>query len=145
MKTKYALQTEKEDMAKAYASNIAISTKVGIEIANHLRGRTTKKAKEILQNVLIEKEAIPYKRFNDSVGHRTGIGPGRYPKKASAEFLSLIKQAEANAQNKGLDENLKIVHLVVNKASQPARQGRRTFKRAHVEIAVQEMEKESKK
>ena len=140
MKIKYAFQDEKEDMAKAYGNNLGISTKVSIEIANHLRGRSTAKAKKILENVLQKKEAIPFKRFTDGVGHKTGIGPGRYPQKASKEFLKLIKQAEANAQAKGLGEELKIIHLAANKAAKQMKQGRKEFKRTHLQIIVQEQE-----
>lgn len=131
-------------MAKAYGSNLGISTKVSIEIANHLRGRSTSKAKAILENVLKKKEAIPFKRFTDGVGHKTGIGPGRYPEKASKEFLKLIKQAEANAQNKGLGEELKIVHVSANKAPKQMKQGRKEFKRTHVQLIVQEEKVEKK-
>jgi large subunit ribosomal protein L22 len=144
----YSIQEMKENMAKAYGRSLGISTKVSIEIANHLRGRTTTKAKWILEKVLEKKEAIPFKRFTDGVGHRPGgIGAGRYPQKASEEFLKLIKQAEANAIAKGLSEDLVIVHLAAHKASSQFRQGRqrrRKFKKSHLEIAVQEMEKETK-
>lgn len=145
----YSINETKENMAKAYGRSLGISTKVSIEVANHLRGRTTTKAKWILERVLQKKEAIPFKRFTDGVGHRPGgIGAGRYPQKASEEFLKLIKQAEANAQAKGLSEELIIVHLAAHKASSQFRQGRqrrRKFKRTHVEIVVQEMDKPSKK
>ena len=149
MKTKYAFE-EQEDMAKAYGSNLGISTKVSIEIANHLRGRSTSKAKAILENVLKKKEAIPFKRFTDGVGHRKGqnIAAGRYPQKATQEFLGLIKQAEANAQNKGLGEELKIIHLAAHKAGgqrRPGRHGSREFKRTHLEIAVKEQVKQKTK
>ena len=132
-------------MAKAYGKGLGISTKVSIEIANYLRGRTTTKAKWILERVLEKKQAIPFKRFTDGVGHRVGnMASGRYPQKASAEFLKLIKQAEANAQAKGLSEDLVINHLAAHKASSQFRQGRqrrRKFKRTHVEIVVMEMDK----
>ena len=145
----YSMQEMKENMAKAYGKSLGISTKTSIEIANHLRGRTTTKAKWILEQVLQKKQAIPFKRFTDGVGHRPGgIGAGRYPQKASEEFLKLVKQAEANAQAKGLSENLIIVHLSANKASSQFRQGRqrrRKFKRCHLEIVVQEMDAPKKK
>ena len=140
---KYAFE-EKQGMAKAYGKSLGISTKVSIEIANYLRGKTTKKAKQILEKVLNLEHAIPFKRFTDGVGHRPGIAAGRYPQKASTEFLKLIKQVEANAQEKGLSEELIIAHICAHKASEPARQGRqrrRKFKRTHVEIAVTEAKK----
>ena len=42
---------------------------------------------------------------------QTPGGAGRYPVKASAEILKLIKHAVANAEYKGLDsENMEIIH-----------------------------------
>lgn len=142
-KLKYSMEL-KEDMARAHGVSLPISTKVAVEMANFLRGRTTKKALAILEEVLEKKTAIPFKRFTDGVGHRPGkVGPGRYPQKASQEFIKLIKQVEANAEAKTLGDNLVIVHLSANKASKPMRQGRqrrRQFKRTHVQIIVQEQE-----
>lgn len=48
--------------------------------------------------VINQKKAVPYKRFNKDVGHKKGIGPGRYPIKASGVILSLVKLAESNAR-----------------------------------------------
>ncbi len=150
MKTKYALQQFKENMARAISKDVEVSTKTSLEIANFIRGKTTKKAKQILERVLEKKQAIPFKRFTDGVGHRKGtaIGQGRFPQKASEAFIKIIKQVEANAQAKGLSEELKIVHLVVNKSSNTFHQGRqrrRKFKRTHLEIAVEELEKKEVK
>jgi len=149
MKTKYALQEFKENMARAISKDVEISTKTSLEIAAFIRGKSTKKAKQILERVLTMKQAIPYKRFTDGVGHRKGAGiaQGRFPQKASEQFIKIINQVEANAQAKGLSDDLKIVHLVVNKSSNTFHQGRqrrRKFKRTHLEIAVQEMAKEQK-
>ena len=152
MKNKYAFQEIEENMARAMVKDAQISTKVSIEIASFLRGKTTKKALQLLNNVLKKKTAIPFKRFTDGVGHRAGagIGAGRFPQKASQEFIALIKNAEANAQAKGLSENLKIIHLIAHKASNQfhyGRQSRRKYKRTHLEIVVEEQEevKEEKK
>jgi large subunit ribosomal protein L22 len=140
---KYAFE-EKQGMAKAYGKSLGISTKVSIEIAGYLRGKSTKKAKQILNSVLKLEHAIPFKRFTDGVGHKKGIASGRYPQKASQEFLKLVKQVEANAQEKGLSDSLTIAHICAHRASEPSRQGRqrsRKFKRTHVEIAVTEAKK----
>ncbi len=135
-------------MARATGLDLGISTKISIEIANHLKGKTTEDAKKILNKVLRKEQPIPFKRFTDGVGHRKIIsGPGRYPEKASKEFLKLIEQAEANAQVKGLASQLKIIHLNANKGSdqiRPGRQRRRMFKRTHLEIVVEEQEEPKK-
>ncbi len=145
MKTKYAFQGMKENMARALSKDLGISTKVSIEIANFLRGRSSAEAKVILERVLKKKQPIPFKRFTDGVGHRKGAGlaSGRFPEKASEAFLTLIKQCEANAQAKGLSSDLRIVHLVPQKGTNMFRHGRqrrRTYKRTHLEIVLEEME-----
>ncbi len=145
MKTKYAFQEMKENMARAITKDAGISTKVSIEIANFLRGKSSAEAKTILGRVLKKTQAIPYKRFNDGVGHRKGAGvaAGRFPQKASEAFVTIIKQCEANALAKGLSTDLMIVHLVAQQGSNTFRHGRqrrRQFKRTHLEIVLEEME-----
>lgn len=132
-------------MARAMARDLTISTKTSIEMSKFLRGKTTAKAKAILQRVLEKKQAIPFTRFTNGVGHRAGVGiaAGRFPEKASQEFIKLIKNAEANAQTKGLNTELKIVHLLAHKGSNDyhyGRQSRRKYKRTHLEVVVEEME-----
>ena len=145
MKTKYAFQGLKENMARAISKDLGISSKVSIEIANFLRGRTSAEAKVILERVLKKKQPIPFKRFTDGVGHRKGAGlaAGRFPQKASEAFLTIIKQCEANAQAKGLSSDLRIVHLVVQRGTNMFRHGRqrrRMYKRTHLEIVLEEFE-----
>ncbi|MBR9703763.1 50S ribosomal protein L22 [Candidatus Woesearchaeota archaeon] len=146
---KYAYNGPEEGTARAVHIDAPISTKVAIEISNYLRGRSTVKAKAILERVLAYKEAIPYKRFTDGVGHKPGlIAAGRYPQKAAEVFLKLITLAETNAHNKGLAEELMISHLLGHKASAQwhfGRQRRRKMKRTHVEIVLKEMELEKTK
>ena len=144
---KYAMQEyDEKKMAKARLTNSPISRKIAIEISNMIRYKSTEKAKMLLEEVLDMDRAVPYKKFNRAVAHRVGIGPGRYPIKAVAEILTLIKSAEANAQNKGLSSNLVIKHLAANKGNMQwhhGRQSRRQMKSCHVEIVV--AEKEAKK
>lgn len=145
---KYSFQGMKEGMAKAMKRDAEVSMKVALEMSSFLKGRKTSEAKKILQRVLSMTQAIPFKRFTDGVGHRKGAGiaAGRFPQKASVIFTELIESAEANAQAKGLSSELKIIHLAPQKASGAYHYGRlrrRKFKRAHLEIVIQELEKES--
>jgi len=146
MANKYAFEDMKENMARAMMKDLDISTKVAIEVANFIRGRSVENAKMVLNRVLEYKQAVPYKRFPNGVGHRSGKGmaAGRYPQKASQYFIDLIEQAEANAQTKGLSSDLKIVHLAAQGAAKQwhyGRQRRREMKRTHIEIVVEEQEK----
>lgn len=126
-------------MARARLNNIEASFKISIEIANMLRYKTTTRAKTLMNEVIALKTAVPYKRFNMDVAHKKGIGPGRFPVKPAKQMLALIKLAEANAANKGLGSDLKIIHLAANKGTTQwhhGRQSRRQMKACHIEIAV---------
>ncbi|MCH7974400.1 MAG: 50S ribosomal protein L22 [Bacteroidetes bacterium] len=133
---------DKENMARTIGRSMPISFKHSIEICNVIRGKNVNYAKEVLSNVIKEKHAIPFKRFNHHVGHKRNIAAGRYPKKASKEILSLINSVEANAQFKGLStSNLIIKHISADKASTTMRFGRkrsRRAKRTNVEVVLQE-------
>lgn len=147
---KYAFgKFNKEIMARAIAKDAAVSTKQAIEIANYLRHRKLAQAKNLLNMVMEKKHAIPFKRFNDGVGHKPGkIAAGRYPVKASRVFLKLIESVEANAQIKGLNTSeLELIHICAHKAHCPVHHGRhsgREFKRTHVEVVVKETAEKKK-
>jgi large subunit ribosomal protein L22 len=137
---KYATKVN-EHMAKALLSAEAISTKHSVEICNMIRGLPLSKAKKMLEEVVAMKRAVPFKRYNDNVGHRKGgMGPGRYPIKATTKILALLNTVGANAQVKGLDiDALIIKHICSHMASRPMRMGRhrgRVSKRSHVEVVV---------
>src|SRR3989344_4062481 len=141
-------KTGKEHLAVARALSLPISTKQCVELSTNLRYRTTSYAKKFLQDVLVKKRAVVFRRFTQDLGHKTGIGPGRYPQKAAQEFLKLIHSVEANAQFKGLDTGkLKIVKIVANKASIPftGSRLRRNSKSSHLEVEVQEMSEKGEK
>lgn len=146
---RYSLQTyNKENMSRAKGVSLPISTKQSIEICNHIRNKKTTFAKRVLQEAIEGKKPIPYRRFNMDTGHKKGMGPGRFPKKAAQEILTIIKSAEANAQFAGLNTSgLIIKHVVVNKGPGQWRVGRkrrRSMKRTHVEIVLEETVKKKK-
>jgi len=139
---------EKENTAKAMGISLPISTKQAVEICSFLRGKTIEQGKNILKSVIDKKAAIPFKRYNRDMGHKTGMAAGRYPKKASSNILKLLESVEANAQNKGLTPPFKITKILANKAAKQWHYGRhlRTkMKKTHVEIVVEETEKKENK
>lgn len=144
MQYRYSKQTDKPDSAKALGRSLSISFKQSIEICNWIRGKESQKAKKMLQEVIDKKSAVPYKRFTGDTGHKTGIGPGRYPIKACTHILEIIKQAEAGAQQKGLDtKTLVLSHIQAKKAPKQwhyGRKRRRMMKRAHIEIVATKKE-----
>jgi large subunit ribosomal protein L22 len=133
-----------QDHATAKLVDEPISTKVAIEIANHLRGRDTDDAKTILNGVINKDQAIPYKRFQHGAGHRKGnMGAGKYPVKASKSFLTLIESAEHNARDIGLAPDLTISEIKANKGTTQQSYGRqrgRENKTTHVDITLKEQE-----
>jgi len=143
---KKVMEQDKEaHFATAKSLSLPISTKQSYEIANFLRKKNLQKAKNHLQLVIDKKIAVPYKRYNRDTGHKPGIASGRYPEKASKAFLMLLNSVEANAENKGLDnEKLIISELRSTQGSQQWHSGRlrrRKMKKTHLYVKVEESEK----
>lgn len=148
-KPKYSITNFDGSCAKAYGKSLPISTKTSIEICSFLRGKSYDFAINYLEDVLKLKKAIPFKRFTNGVGHRKGdMASGRFPQKASTEIKQILESAKANANNKGLSDELKIIHLSAQKASSPFHQGRqrrRMMKKTHIEVVLKEVEGTKKK
>lgn len=148
---KYSIKEfDSERMAKAIGRGLPISTKKSVEICNFIRGKSLKNSKKMLKSVIEKKKAVPYKRYNRSIGHKTGkMTAGRYPVKASKEILSVLKSAEANAQFKGLNtSNMSIKHICAQKGSNQMHYGRqrgRVMKRTHIEVVLEEQTKGKRK
>ncbi|WNY25583.1 50S ribosomal protein L22 [Methanolapillus millepedarum] len=93
-----------ENSSKAMASELHISFKKTREICHHIQGMKVPQARAFLENVVIQKQAVPFKRFTEGAGHKRGpMAAGRYPVNASIEMLKLLKNAESNAEYKGLE------------------------------------------
>ncbi|HKU49891.1 MAG TPA: 50S ribosomal protein L22, partial [Nitrososphaera sp.] len=80
------------DKAKHVRASIRekdISHKHSREIAVAVKGKSIEKAREFLENVIARKEAVPYRRYNNEVAHRSnirdGFSAGRFPEKAAGE------------------------------------------------------------
>ncbi len=153
MKYKYSYK-DTENSAKAAGINLPISLKHAVNICSELRMKSLADAKSILEGVIKKRNPIRFRRYNRDLGHKKGMGPGRYPVKASREILKILRSAEANAQVKGLNtSNLIIRHIAVKKGSTQMRYGRhrgRQTKRSHLEVVLETgttpaSKKESKK
>lgn len=143
---RYAYQGyDAKKMARAVGIGLNISFKQAMEICKHIRHRSLKSARTILNAVLEMKQAVPYKAHNKDVPHRPGMMAGRYPQNASKAILKILDSVEANATSKGLS-NLYITHIMANIAPAIRRGGRNAGegKRAHVEIVVEEKNVEKK-
>jgi large subunit ribosomal protein L22 len=148
----YAFESyDKTKHVRASIREKDISHKHAREIAVAIKGRSIEKARELLENVISRKEAIPYRRYNNEVAHRSnirdGFFAGRFPKKAASEFLRILDNLESNAEYKGMDlDRLRIVSAAVHKRTklkrfQPRAMGRSSPKfdtLVHVELVAQE-------
>ncbi|MEF8873219.1 MAG: 50S ribosomal protein L22 [Candidatus Thermoplasmatota archaeon] len=114
----YSMDPDPEITAKAYGREFQISPKESVEVCDMLRGKDVEKALNILDEVIEENKAVPYKKHNKKAAHQKGTGSGGYPKKVCGKVRSLIEECRANAENKGLDpDGLFIKHLAAHKAS----------------------------
>ncbi|XP_039156198.1 60S ribosomal protein L17-2-like [Eucalyptus grandis] len=135
---KYSREPENPIVAcKARGSDLRVHFKVTRETAFAIRKLPSAKAKRYLEDVLVHKQAIPFRQFCRSVGrtaqakNRHSNGQGRWPVKLARFILDLLKNAESNAEVKGLDvDALYMSHIQVKQAQ---KQRRRTY-RAHGRI-----------
>ena len=89
-----------------------ISPKFTREICGMVRGMKVNKAIDTLEGVIALETPVPLKRYNKRVSHKQGVGPGRYPKKAAAAVLGVIKSAVANAEYKGLNTDDMVIRTI---------------------------------
>ncbi len=141
----YAFQGyDKENMARALGSSLPISAKHSEMVCNYIRGKSVERAKKMLEEVIAMEKAVPMTRHNFDRGHKTKIGPGRYPVKTCEEILMILKSAEKNAQQKNIADPV-VLHICAQKAAKPwhyGRKRRRQMKRAHIEIVLAKALKE---
>jgi large subunit ribosomal protein L22 len=152
----YAFQNfDKTRHVRAALREKDISHKHAREIALAMKGMSIEKAREFLENVIAKRIAVPYRRHNNEVAHRSnirdGFFSGRFPKKAAGEFLRLLDNLESNGEYKGMDlDRLKIISAVVHKGTRlerftPRAMGRSSPKidtLVHVELVAQEVASE---
>jgi large subunit ribosomal protein L17e len=122
--------------AAAKGSFLRVHFKNTRETAQAVSGMKLKKAYAYLGDVKEHKQAIPFRRFRGGVGRTAqakvfGVTQGRWPAKSVEFLLNLLKNAESNAEAKGLNaDELIIKHIQVNQAP---KMRRRTY-RAHGRI-----------
>jgi len=139
---------------KARGAYLRVHFKNTRETANAIRRMTVRRANRYLKNVINKKEIVPFKRYNGGVGRKAQakvfkVSQGRWPKKSAEILLQLLKNAEANADVKGLDvDHLVIDHIQVNRAPKIRRRTYRAHGRinpyqsspCHVELILSEKE-----
>ncbi len=142
-------ETGQLNTAKASVLSLPISYKQSVEVCKYIKGKNLSVAMTELGQVVEGVKAIPYTRFNrGGTGHKTNIGPGRYPIKTSAAIIKVLDDVKQNAKNKGLDlGKLTILHIAANKGAKSyhyGRKRRRLMKRTHIEVVVAEKQPHKK-
>ncbi len=134
-KAEKAKKPEKKTEAIVRGMNLGISTKHSMAICDVIRGKNMEESVEKLIQVARKEKPIPMK---GEIPHRRGMMSGRYPVKASKEFIKLIRNLNANSAVNGL-ENPYIQTAKADLASRPYRRfGTRRFKRTNVLLIAKE-------
>lgn len=145
----YTTVSDPDTSAKARAKDQPVSPKFSREVAGLIRGMKVERAVATLEEVIELKRAVPLKRYNKRVSHKKGIGPGRYPVKASKVILGVLQSAVSNAEYKGLNPSDMAISTITIARGQtipghrPRAQGRATQwnqETVNVEIIIQEVE-----
>ncbi|MEM5802140.1 MAG: uL22 family ribosomal protein [Candidatus Aenigmatarchaeota archaeon] len=115
--------------ARAVAKGLRISTKKSLVIANQIRNKPLAKAKRLLNDLISKKISLE----------------GKYYTNTAENFLSVLKSAEANAQQKNLNiEKLFVKQAKVDKGykfirpKSRAKFAGRKAKVTHVTIVLEE-------
>ena len=115
----YSRESNPDTSSRAMGYELHVSPKHTREICIAIKNMRIPVAKQFLTDVIALKRAVPFKRYNDGVGHRRGkMAAGRYPVRASTEVLKVLVNAENSAMDKGLEPD----HMKISYAA--TKQGR---------------------
>merc|ERR1712002_539046 len=107
--TRYSAQPQNPAKScKARGSDLRVHFKNTRETAQAIKGLHIRKATKYLKDVVDKKRCVPFRRFNSGIGRcaqakEFGTTQGRWPKKSATFLLHMLKNAESNAELKGLD------------------------------------------
>jgi large subunit ribosomal protein L22 len=115
---KYSINIERNGISLAQGYDINASYKDLTAVCDAIRYLKTDAAEKVLEGVITEKMAIPFKKYNKYMGSRHELQgrKGAYPIKAATEVRHIMVNAIANAQKKGMaQDTLFVVHASANK------------------------------
>ena len=128
--------------SKAVGRSLPVSTKSAVELCRMIKHKPVERVLIMLDSIVNQDLAVPHMRYKKGgIGHRPGIGPGRYPGKTAIYVKRIIESAASNAEQKGLNKSGLIVeHIAAHKAAKARHYGRsRTLmKRTTIEVVLGE-------
>lgn len=136
---------------RASGREVNVSPKATREVCRAIKGWSLPRAKIYLQDVMVLKAVVHFRRYNKEVGHARSsekFHAGRYPVKAAKEVLTVLEAVESNAEFKGLDaERMRIIHAASHRGRKVQGFTPRAFGRAspsnntltHIELVAGEV------
>lgn len=139
---------------KASGRDLRISPKKTAEVCRELNGMKLEEARGMLEEVVSMTRMMPFRRHKKKLGHHANKlreykwFAGGYPVKVATRILAILKNAESNADYKGLDvDRLKIIHASVDLGPKLRRFTPRAFGRSspkyeqltRVQVVLEEM------
>ena len=121
--TRYSTVETSAKSAKASGSYLRVHFKNTREVAASISGKKLEKAVAFLKDVAEHKQAVPFRRFDGGIGRTAqgkahGVTRARWPVKSVEFVLGLLKNAEANAEVKGLEKDKEYYIYVFQDAEQ---------------------------
>ncbi len=151
---KYSVRVADETkIAKAVARDVPVSPKKIVNLARVIKGMKLEEARKFLEDVIDKRQPVPQWKYKGKIAHHKGVSDrwripqAKYPVKAAKYMLKLLRNLEANAENKDLDiDRVRIIHVGVHKSFilkrfMPRAFGRSTpkFRRlSHIEVIAEE-------
>jgi ribosomal protein L22 len=127
---KIEVKKVKKNEVSVYGSNLHMGYKVGADICDMIRGRNVDEGIKRCEEVVAFKRAVMTNKRE--APHKPGMMAGRYPVKACADFILLLKKVKANAIYHELELEKAVVYCKADKASQPFKRGGARTKRSNI-------------
>lgn len=145
---RYTTEFDRKEYACARVEDANVSYKDLTQVCGRIRGKNADWAVGFLEKVAEGKAAVLYKQHCKRMGHRKELGgkKGRYPRKASAAVLKVLKSAMANGRVKGLGETYEIVNAAANlrrsygRVAPKGRWARSDYETSRIEIVLKPLE-----
>ena len=103
-------------VARARAEGVEASYKDLTQVCGMIAQQDSNMALTLLELASTGTMSVPFKQHSKNLGHRRELGgqKGRYPMKAAAVVLKLLKSAIANGKVKGLGERYQVLTASAN-------------------------------